>query len=120
MSLVYQKQFIALYELYFIRLVRFSQAYIGNREDAENLVQDVFLHLWEHMECLAEVKNTDAFLFTTIKNRCINFLKSSVRKVNDEQEMSRKLDIEALENFGASFDSFSEIDEAVEIGRAHV
>ena len=60
-------------------MTRFSQAYVIAEEDAENIVQDIFLYLWEHPEVLKTIDNMDAFLFTLVKNRCLNFLKASVR-----------------------------------------
>lgn len=115
MYLFHQKQFIDLYELYFTRMVRFSQVYVGNEQDAENLVQDVFLYLWEHQEALSKIENMDAFLFVLIKNRCLNFLKrqSFLLYVNDERAISCKLNIDALGQFEEIFGSVSEIEEVI-------
>ncbi|MCD8261905.1 MAG: hypothetical protein LUD15_10800 [Bacteroides sp.] len=33
------------YKTYYPRLVRFAHEYVGRREDAENIVQDIFMHL---------------------------------------------------------------------------
>ena len=77
-SLETQKCFSQIYSTYFIKMTRFSQAYVIAEEDAENIVQDIFLYLWEHPEVFRTIDNMDAFLFTLVKNRCLNFLKHSL------------------------------------------
>ena len=67
--------FSELYLIYYPKLVRFAKEFVILEEDAENIVQDTFLYLWEHLELLEDIDHLDAFLFTLIKNRCLNFLK---------------------------------------------
>ena len=67
--------FSELYLTYYSKLVRFAKEFVILEEDAENIVQDTFLYLWEHLELLEDIDHLDAFLFTLIKNRCLNFLK---------------------------------------------
>ena len=66
-------------------MTRFSQAYVIAEEDAENIVQDIFLYLWEHPEVFKTIDNMDAFLFTLVKNRCLNFLKHSLY-INEKEK----------------------------------
>ena len=47
-----QKSFSDIYSIYYVRMLRFSQTYVIAEEDAENIVQDTFLYLWEHLELL--------------------------------------------------------------------
>lgn len=70
-----RNRFSQLYFLYYMKLLRFSQTYVGSEEEAKNIVQDVFLYLWEHFGTLDEVHSMEAFLVTMTKNRCLNFLK---------------------------------------------
>ena len=67
--------FSEMYLTYYSKLVRFAREFVILEEDAENIVQDTFLYLWEHLELLEDIDHLDAFLFTLIKNRCLNFLK---------------------------------------------
>ena len=53
----------------------FAKEYVVSEEDAENIVQDVFMELWEKREALTMHTNLIAFLFTAIKNRCLNHLR---------------------------------------------
>lgn len=110
---LYQEQFTTFYETYFARMVRFSLIYIEKREDAENLVQDVFVYLWEHPSVLVNVRDMDAFLFTLLKNRCINFLKHQTRLEYIEEETIHRLNLEALRSFEAWSDTLPEVEKAV-------
>ena len=65
--------FSKIYLIYFPKLVRFAREYVVSIEDAENIVQDIFMYLWEHRDMLESLTNLNAFLFTLAKNRCIDF-----------------------------------------------
>ncbi len=66
--------FNALYEMYCGRLYAFCYQYTKSREDAEEIVQDVFVKLWIHRsEIDADTYGTCAyFLFRLMKNQLIN------------------------------------------------
>lgn len=98
-----KNEYSKVYAIYFPKLVRFSEAYILSRQDAENIVQDVFLYLWEHWEVMEELKNLNAFLFTLVKNRCIDFLRRQAKgrhlPITDLQEKEIQLKLYALQSF---------------------
>jgi RNA polymerase sigma-70 factor (ECF subfamily) len=77
-----KNNFKEIYLYYFPRLLCFAREYVILQEDAENIVQDVFLLLWEKRDNLQIQISLAAFLFTLIKNRCIDHLR---RKTNVEQ-----------------------------------
>jgi len=91
--------FSDLYITYYPKLLRFAKEYVISEEDAENIVQDVFLKLWEMRRSLHLIENMNAYLFRLIKNRCLDHLKHmvSVEKYNKttqntfEMEMDLKL-----------------------------
>lgn len=77
-----------VYAMYFPKLVRFSETYILSRQDAEDIVQDIFLYLWEHLELLDSLNNINAFLFTSVKNRCIDFLRKQAQSTDKNKALS--------------------------------
>ena len=81
-----KEDYSKIYAIYFPKLVRFSQTYLHTQEDAENLVQDIFLYLWENREQIPLLGNMNAYLFTVVKNRCIDFSA-------DRQKMMKKIDL---------------------------
>ena len=92
--LVTQQLFSKLYVAYYARLVRFASLYVGSEGDAENIVQDFFLYLWERKEILQELQQPDAYLFSAIKHRCLNFLRSQLSLIDRRQPLSDILEQE--------------------------
>ena len=79
--MILEKQHIdfeQIYLSYFSKMKRFAREYVLSDEDAENIVQDVFLDFWEKKELLPLPINILAYLFTSIKNRCIDFLRHKI------------------------------------------
>lgn len=97
--------FEKIYIAHFSKMKRFAKEYVLSGEDAENIVQDVFLELWEKREVLTMPVNLIAFLFTATRNRCVDYLrhKMMVRKATDklqeEQLLILKMKFESLEAF---------------------
>ena len=61
--------FEKIYTMYYPKLVRFSKEYVLTRADAENIVQDIFVHLWEKRKTLDKIQSINAFLFRLVKNK---------------------------------------------------
>jgi RNA polymerase sigma-70 factor (ECF subfamily) len=51
-----------------------------NEDDSRNLVQDVFLKFWNDRKNLNVISSVRAYLFTSVKNKCLDFLKQNKRK----------------------------------------
>lgn len=64
-----------LHELYFSRLFRFIYALTGVKETAEELVNDVFLTLWQKKHLLNEVEKPELYLFVIARNKTIKQLR---------------------------------------------
>ena len=61
-------------------LERLAYFYVGSREDAEDIVSQSFLNLWEKREDILEDRILP-YLFTTVKNACLDYRrKESVHK----------------------------------------
>lgn len=106
--------FEEVYVSYFSRMKHFAMEYVLSEEDAENIVQDVFVDLWERRDLLAFNMNLVAYLFTSIKNKCIDFLrhkliaKQVTDRIQEEYQFTLKLKLASLEAFNQSV--FSEED----------
>lgn len=53
-------------------LERLAYFYVGSREDAQDIVGQSFLHLWEKREEILEDRIIP-YLFTTVKNACLDY-----------------------------------------------
>jgi RNA polymerase sigma-70 factor (ECF subfamily) len=72
------KSFEELFNFYCPRLVSYARRFLKDEDEAKDLVQDVFLQLWKSREQLDNGNNISAFIFTLMKNKCLNFLKHKV------------------------------------------
>jgi len=64
-----------LFERYAPRIYKFSLSYLKNKKDAEELVQDVFLKIWEKREMLDQTKNIKSFIFKIAVNTIYDFIR---------------------------------------------
>ena len=80
------------YDLFFKDLVVHANRYLSDFSVSEDVVQEVFVYVWEHSEKIEIKTSLKAYLFVMVKNRCLNHLKSI--KITDNQdyiEYSRSL-----------------------------
>jgi RNA polymerase sigma-70 factor (ECF subfamily) len=109
-------EFSQIYLTYSSKLIFFAKEYVVLEEDAENIVHDLFLFLWENRGVLPTIVNLNAYLFTLIKNRCIDFLRVKVNERNRYEtiqnafELELKIKLNSLE----FFDSYHLSDESIE------
>ena len=66
------------YEDFFVRhfneLVAYANAILWDKAKSEDIVQDVFLKYWEKQEGIKIHSSTLSYFYTSIKNRCFNYL----------------------------------------------
>jgi len=108
-SLEYKDQFKEVYISYYARLKRFARQYVVREEDAENIVQDIFSELWEKQLEFSSFVNLNGYLFTVLKNRCVDFLRRETleqevnKTIRDEQLRELKMKLESLEALDSAF-----------------
>lgn len=66
------KAFDRIYDLYAKRLYGYCIQYLKSPEDAEEIVQDVFVQLWQKRESIQQEETIGALLFTISKYKLIN------------------------------------------------
>jgi RNA polymerase sigma-70 factor, ECF subfamily len=73
--------FEALFRLHYKPLCAFALGYLKDPDKAEDLVQDLFFRLWLDREKVQVTISLKAYLFASVRNRCLNALKSGSRLV---------------------------------------
>jgi RNA polymerase sigma-70 factor (ECF subfamily) len=94
MDALNKNDFSQIYLTYYPKLICFAAEYVISKEDAENIVQDLFLFLWENRGILPTIRNLNAYLFTLIKNRCIDFLRVKVTERNRYETLQNSFEME--------------------------
>lgn len=81
------------------RLQRVALRLLGNVEDAEDMVQEVYMKLWSKRDALPDVQDVEAYCVTLTKNMCIDRLRIAEADKADVDEVPTMLvatdDVEA-------------------------
>jgi len=64
-----------LYQNYYVGLCIYAHRFTKNKSTAEEIVQKSIFKLWERRESLQINESIVAYLFSTVKNNCLNHLK---------------------------------------------
>lgn len=70
-----EQAFEALFAAYHGPLCTFAYRYVQARDIAEELVQEVFLYLWEHRAEWEERAQIRTYLFTAVRNAAVSYLR---------------------------------------------
>ena len=73
--------FNQLFDRYGKRLYHFSMGYLKSAENAEEMVQDVFMKIWDNRLELSAQKSIESYFFTIARNGILN----TIRKSKSEQ-----------------------------------
>lgn len=71
-----EKEFQILFIDYYPLLISFAKRYVEVQSVAEDIVQDVFVKVWEIRESLCEVENLSAYLYQMVRFKCFNYLRA--------------------------------------------
>lgn len=62
------------------RLFQFAFTFIQNREQAEEIVNDVFLRLWQNRSRIDQIENISVYLYVAVKNTAANYQRQVNRR----------------------------------------
>lgn len=78
------------------KLLRFATQFMKDENEARDVVQDVFLKLWQKRNELSQVENIEAFAMRMTRNRCLDLLRAN-RVVPIDAETDRKMKEESVD-----------------------
>ena len=61
-------------------LFQFAFTFIQNREQAEEIVNDVFLRLWQNRSRIDQIENISVYLYVAVKNTAANYQRQVNRR----------------------------------------
>lgn len=67
-----------LYKKFYVRLHRYALTFLGDEDEATDVVEEVFLQIWESWQVGATInerKNIAAYLYTRVRNSCLDHLR---------------------------------------------
>lgn len=98
-------EFEQLFREHFKPLCGFALKYVKDLDDAKGVVHDVFVIVWGKFESLGPDVNYKSYLYASVKNRCLNFIRDRKNLVKFDKaveqtmisEMHDALEISELE-----------------------
>lgn len=63
--------FKKIYFFFYDKLFQLAHFYVKSHEAAEEIVDDVFVNIWERRDMLKEIKNFSAYLYVATKNHSL-------------------------------------------------
>ena len=96
-----------MFRTYFPSLSYFAQKYISDLDTCKEIVHNVFINIWEKREEFDFEKPAKSYLFTSVYNRCMNFIR-------DNKKFKSDVDISEIHNI-SDFSQHSETIEAAEL-----
>jgi RNA polymerase sigma-70 factor, ECF subfamily len=67
--------FEMIFRKYYQTLCRYANSFLSDKVEAEEVVQSSFLNFWEKRSSLIITTSLKAYLYQTVRNRCLNVIK---------------------------------------------
>ncbi|GAA1929417.1 RNA polymerase sigma factor [Brevibacterium antiquum] len=78
--------FEALVDRYETKLLRFCLRTLGDRQDAEDVVQDTLVQAWKSMNALTEPAAFGTWIYRLASNKCTDLLRRRMARPSDAQD----------------------------------
>lgn len=101
--------FERLYDRYWLKVYNFTRLYITSSTEVSEVVQDVFVKVWESRETFDDTKNFDGFLFIITRNIIfnysrkyfneLNFKMTALKGIENSYDIEEELDAADLKNY---------------------
>jgi len=109
-----KKSFETLFRAYYAPLCQFSRKYVYDKDDCEEIVQGFFLKLWDKREELDINLSVKNYLFSSIRNRCLNHIKHEKIKLEYQSEILKNPNGQIdTTNFIMEVDLIDRIDQSI-------
>lgn len=87
-----KEAFHLVFKEYYLPLFYYAKRITGDKENAEEVVQNTFLKIWENTESLNIDRALDSYLFKAVHNNCLNLLKHLQIKEKYNSNYKQRLD----------------------------
>lgn len=91
------------------KLLRFARQILQDEEEAKDVIQDVFLKLWQKRGDLVKIENIEAFALRMTRNRCLDLIRAR-----------RTVSIEGTKIYKGTQEDSSDTDQLVNEEMAHL
>lgn len=97
-----KNQFSEYYHSYYRQLCLHALHFMDDVDEAEDVVQETFVNLWDKREQLETIKSVKAYLYTAVRNNCLTRIRdakptTSLDKLPDEEFLTEDEQMERAE-----------------------
>lgn len=71
--------FDSLFREFYQDLCRFAYKYLQEEELSDDVVQEVFINLWEKRKNIPEIASFKSYLYKAVRNKCIDTIRKQLR-----------------------------------------
>lgn len=79
-----------LFQAIYSDLLQYAKRYVDREQDAQDILQDAFLHLWRRRDGLDPSRSLKSLLFVSVRNRALNHVRDAARRTNRQTTMDRQ------------------------------
>lgn len=80
-----QKQFSEYYHAYYRQLCLHALHFLGDTNEAEDIVQETFVSFWDKRGQLESIKSVKAYLYTAVRNNCLTKIRDAKPTISLEE-----------------------------------
>jgi len=105
------------------KLLRFATHFLKDEDEAKDVVQDVFMKLWQKRDDLENIENIEAFAMRMTRNRCLDVIRANktipIYAETDRRIKEESVDVHAQFEFTESANQIKKlIDRLPDLQRA--
>lgn len=110
-----KKAFKELFDTFYNSLVLFAYSYVKDSSVAEDLVQEVFVKIWEKEQKFISYNSTKTYLYNSVKNSSLNYIEH--KKVQEKyvtHTLNNSKDYDDLEELEIENEVYRQLFKAIE------
>lgn len=118
-----REDFGIIFNDFYQPLFHLSRHYLDDDDEAKNVVQEAFVKLWEIRNALNADSNLSNFLYTLVKNNCLNIIKRKQIILKHHEKirwMELHYQYESLSRIGNDYLEFGELKEKIDAAISHL
>ncbi|HSZ87238.1 MAG TPA: RNA polymerase sigma-70 factor [Puia sp.] len=83
-----QKAFAKLFHEFYPALCFYATGFTNNQQAAEDIVEEIFIVAWNRRESFDHYKVLRSFLYSSVRNACLNWIKQKARHAAHEKRIA--------------------------------
>ena len=80
-SILTESDLKRIFDLYYKSILMYANRFLPSKDECEDLIQDVFVHIWEKQMTFPDEISLKIYLYKSTRNKCYNIIKH--KKVKD-------------------------------------